>query len=450
MKKGCLEIRRRIWRGRTFVVVTMAMAQGLYAAGARTEVLQLMRDARAYQDGTPSLSFDATTIMSQGKDPAQPLQPVERHDIQYRRLGEKADISGHRYTPDEEGKWIPEHETRAIWNGIQSLQRQQSKNVRSEQRLRAHVANQNRYEDQFRASQTLGGFLEGRFWHQTQEDWVDVLEKAREVSVQPGGESIRGASCQVITAKTPYGDYTLWIDPNRGYCITQAEITVASEDLAWGQPLAQQRFGLESQIRMSRIEMKIEDVEIEKVGDWWFPMKGTCSTRVFYSDGTMELMRTQVQRSNVEWNPDFEAMGAFVMDLPDGTPVEYAEYPGIAYEWEKGKVVTAVNQSLIDALDAASKQLAGEGAPGMASAGAYVSHVEPSSPSGNATSEDRAKSQRTAAADVRAPSGRTPTALRLSVLVGMLALAAGVGLFALRRGRARDSNGELIGGRRAL
>ena len=49
---------------------------------------------------------------------------------------------------------------------------------------------------------------------------------------------------------------------------------------------------------------------------------------------------------DIDLNPDYEALGAFEIQLPEGTVVTHEEVPGIEFRWANGKIVPDVDDYL--------------------------------------------------------------------------------------------------------
>jgi hypothetical protein len=84
--------------------------------------------------------------------------------------------------------------------------------------------------------------------------------------------------------------------------------------------------------------VSLDDVEIARIGEYWFVVAGT---RARAYEGSSDHQTFKSRRTDVVCNPDFEAIGAFKMDgIPDGTRATDEDAPGIAHVWSKGRVVT--------------------------------------------------------------------------------------------------------------
>jgi hypothetical protein len=59
------------------------------------------------------------------------------------------------------------------------------------------------------------------------------------------------------------------------------------------------------------------------------------------------------RRSDVQLAPDFAALGAFAVNLPDGTPIQDEDYPGVRYETRGGRIVPMVDTEAVLKIDQA-------------------------------------------------------------------------------------------------
>jgi len=55
-----------------------------------------------------------------------------------------------------------------------------------------------------------------------------VLRQSDSLFLRDEAESVNGVDCYVIEAKTNYGHYTVWIDPEHGYSIAKARVRASS------------------------------------------------------------------------------------------------------------------------------------------------------------------------------------------------------------------------------
>jgi len=134
----------------------------------------------------------------------------------------------------------------------------------------------------------------------------------------------------VLEATTEHGKVTAWIAPDKGYSALKWSIHKTGDDLFNDRPIS------------SKSWLAVFDaVELQKVGDVFVTKDGNFTLTIKGTDGTTRVASYKYETSDIQLNPDFDILGAFKIDLPDGTRVYMKEYPGIHYIWENGKIVPA-------------------------------------------------------------------------------------------------------------
>ena len=90
--------------------------------------------------------------------------------------------------------------------------------------------------------------------------------------------------------------------------------------------------------RLSREIFVLDNVKISDVDGRPVVMEGTISRTWFKKEGNKsEWSSVQtIRRSNIRWNPDFAAMGAFQMDFPEGAIIHDLDDQTLEYKWRKG------------------------------------------------------------------------------------------------------------------
>jgi len=160
-------------------------------------------------------------------------------------------------------------------------------------------------------------------------------------------ETIGDDACYVVEGKTRSGIYKIWIDPNSGFNVRKAIVKKQIGDLFGDQPIVAEssedkKFPIEHEISMS-------DVEFKKVGGHYIPVSANLIHKYKYYDGTTDQDTWSSKRSKIQLNPNFEEMGAFVMDgIPEGMRVLVNERPGIEYFWSNGRFLSKAD---IDAIN---------------------------------------------------------------------------------------------------
>ena len=193
-----------------------------------------------------------------------------------------------------------------------------------------------------------------------------IFQEADTISLRNTMDVVGRSACYVIDAMTPYGKYTVWIDPQHGYNISRAEVQKEGSDLAWGEkplnrrektPPANQYIGSRPPTEKKALLFSLKNVRFEIVNDIWLPMEADYEYIKTYQDDREIKVERHHKRTEIDLEPNFEAVGAFVPDIPDGAMVIIEDVPGIAYEWREGKPVAILDKYLIDELGRITEEL---------------------------------------------------------------------------------------------
>ena len=95
----------------------------------------------------------------------------------------------------------------------------------------------------------------------------------------------------------------------------------------------------------------LENVRFEKIDDVWVPAEADIRVRRELEDGRIMGINKHCERTYIDVNPDFEAAGAFVADIPNGTLIAVPQISGIRYIWRDGELIPNLDELVIDSLD---------------------------------------------------------------------------------------------------
>lgn len=200
-------------------------------------------------------------------------------------------------------------------------------------------------------------------------------------------EVINGTLCYVIKAKVPQGSVTAWIAPDKGFNLLKYIIHKGSEDLFKEKPM--------DETGMEEWTVTVDSIEFEKIGEIFVPVSGRLTNKILFKGGDTKTTSVRVKRSNIQIRPDFKAMGAFKINLPDGTPVIIEEVPGIIYKWQDGKLIPGIDEYAMEQIDRISDELRAEGNVAAGASTVKKTEVAPNEPSAiTDTKADTAKAQR--------------------------------------------------------
>lgn len=138
--------------------------------------------------------------------------------------------------------------------------------------------------------------------------------------------------CYVLEAKTPHGQYPIWLDPAHGFQMAKAILRrQAGHQRANGYTLTRE----ESDVS------RVDKVRFAKSGDVWVPVEAAGGLDNVFAGGTRSSFRFHLQVTKFLLNPDHEALGSFVPDdIRNGAKVYYPDPekrpPGV---WQDGRAV---------------------------------------------------------------------------------------------------------------
>jgi hypothetical protein len=206
----------------------------------------------------------------------------------------------------------------------------------------------------------LDGFLAG-----DQVSIWKLLQEQGEVTVRPAREDVGGSLCYVVEAAAKdHGRYSLWLDPDHGYLPRKVVVEKSAEDDYGGSHLTQL-----PQLRdLTKIEWSMTDIQIESVNGVLVPVSCRIAETWQGRDGVIQKTSGEYKRTKIDLNPDFEAIGAFKPDLPEGIKVNSQDAVGIgvAFQWKGGAVVPAINEKEIGIIDKVADELKADYTAGSA------------------------------------------------------------------------------------
>jgi hypothetical protein len=190
----------------------------------------------------------------------------------------------------------------------------------------------------------LNGVLTGDMRPMTQ-----ILKDSENLLLRKTREWVGSSLCFVVEASGEDGRYKIWIDPEHGYNIAKAQVDKTGNDRAFGERMEHPSYIPE--FRVTAHSFVLDNVRFEKVDDKWVPAEADFKTTTEYNGKQVITQKRHHKRTYVNLNPDFEAVGAFVPQIPNGTGVDIFETQGVKYKWQDGKAVLDLDELVIKALD---------------------------------------------------------------------------------------------------
>jgi len=167
-----------------------------------------------------------------------------------------------------------------------------------------------------------------------------------------GQETLGGTLCHVVEAKTRYGTFTVWLAPEKGYNALKS---------LWrksGRDILRENIRIENQ-GIAEWTETVDAVDVQKIDGVFLPVAGRLTGRTKWAGGEESEDHITVQRREIVLHPDFQALGAFQMVLPEGTEARLAGNAQRTFRWSQGKFTPDINKYL-------TRSLLGKPLPGLA------------------------------------------------------------------------------------
>lgn len=160
-------------------------------------------------------------------------------------------------------------------------------------------------------SVSFGGYLDSRFpGIGTNSNLAEALsENPRTI----GMEEIDGEICHIVESRASFGTLTAWIAPKKGYNALRFVLAKKPGDMDDGKSLEEMGY--------TDLTAVVEDIEMAMIDKTLVPIRGKLTLTFSSTDGRNVTSQVTATRSDVDLNPDFEAMGYFKIKLRDGNPI---------------------------------------------------------------------------------------------------------------------------------
>ena len=262
----------------------------------------------------------------------------ETYSFEQRFDGRRLDSVFTRYRI-ENGEPKHTQNARRVFTGEQYLYRQEQIDPAGN-RLSASLVSPEEAKQVMAYYFLWGGVLLG-YMDADRKPVATILKDSPTTILRDEMEKVDGFACHVIEGSTNHGIYQIWVDPKCDYRIRRAIVRKGPGDMYYGKPIAKSMGGDESN-DIVRVRNEISDVKLEKIGDHFIPVAETQIGTVMRTGGKESRSKEVVKRSAIDTNPDFEKLGAFVMDnIPEGTRLWILDPNNhdYGYEWRGDKAV---------------------------------------------------------------------------------------------------------------
>ncbi len=259
-----------------------------------------------------------------------------------------------------------------------------------------------------------------------------LAEESSVLHMRPSMEMANGFLTYVLEATTPYGRYTVWMDPNCGYSPRRVIIERGPKDLFDGKPVSTplppspsglpRGTPLIPMAPLEHVRFVLEIEKIKEIGGGFFATEGTTTTTEVYSDGSIMEFHAVCERTLIELNPDFNDIpDAFVLDVPNGTRVFDLDFPSIHYVWQDGKITTDIDEYVIEQIDRMAEGLMAESKVSTGLATAKKTEVDPDQPAGIAETQVTTKESQ---GEILSESRSFPMLVFILIGLSMIAIIA--------------------------
>jgi hypothetical protein len=161
-----------------------------------------------------------------------------------------------------------------------------------------------------------------------------------------------GRQVQVLDAEGKWGIHAVWLDPAAGY------IPCRIEQHKVGKDLLRADMPLTSYVGDGRFWPKhacnamhrtVEVTKTQSYSGTTFPVAMTLVDEERFDKDQTVTVTTEIRFAHVNLRPDFSSANPFIVStpIPNGTPVQVDDHPGINYEWRDGNIVKSMSQAAL-------------------------------------------------------------------------------------------------------
>jgi hypothetical protein len=275
------------------------------------------------------------------------------------------------------------------------------------------------------------GPLFGKMYGSNYRSVPDLLGEAADLHLLDKKENTNGADCFVLEGTTRYGKVTAWIAPEKGYNAMKWVIEKDSQNLFDDTAVSTKW----PTVQGSKAVFDLKELqEIERGDTTVFVPRLACFTHaVSFRDGTENIDHYKYETSEIQLNPDFEALGAFKIDFPEGIRVFNTDVMRLKFRWRNGRPVPDTDQTFLEGSDNYMEQSRCEIKTKSGSTTATKTHTFPDEPADvKGTSPDATEPPQKLTAE------SAPSHTWVFVLITVFIVAAIVGLvfYRLRASKA--------------
>jgi len=290
----------------------------------------LLHKAAATFTQRPPLSYDSETVITYPDRIGQPGKVTRlRYISVFRQDGERIDLTK-RLLSTIDGEENPFKISRQIWNGTLFFLR--SKSVKVEKH-NAYFTRDKSISNITREVELKDSFLDGIFPGSGGKHYSSAMLESDDLVLQQKMEEVNGHPCFVVESRGKLGHYKVWIDPEAGYNLRKAIIRRGPSDSSEKEKLPSDVIFIPTK----SFDFVAQNIEVKSIDGVWFPVAGTVEQCLVLGDNEASRWQSAASRGNIIWNPDFDKMGAFRMDLPEGNRIRNNDVPDKQFVWYDDK-----------------------------------------------------------------------------------------------------------------
>lgn len=190
---------------------------------------------------------------------------------------------------------------------------------------------------------------------------IDLIPEAQGVRLLSETEKINGTETLIVEFETQYGTHKLWLAPDYGLLPVRIQVAREEGDLFNGQAIgtpppqsSPEAIHTWPQATITSNHVLVTINEFTKIGEVFVPTSASIENIINYATGEQVVSHTEHRRSSIQLEPEFAAMGAFKLDVPNATPAAFLDERGITglhYQWSDGEIVPVADTLVFDKID---------------------------------------------------------------------------------------------------
>jgi len=183
-----------------------------------------------------------------------------------------------------------------------------------------------------------GNPLKGKIDGSNYQSVYELLKAAPDLKLHNNVTKIIGHDTYLIKADTKYGIVKAWISPDLDYNCLRWEIIKAQNQFYRDGTTTNDRFTKRTDVFTAE--------KVEQIDGQYFVTQAKFNQIVKNGNIVLGNHTYYYNLKNIDFNPDYEALGAFEIQLPEGTVIRDDDNPEVRYKWIGGQLVTERIQTI--------------------------------------------------------------------------------------------------------